>query len=188
MKKIFIYILIILIVIAGILIWQFCLRQAKDSWLVYGNEEYGFEIRYPNDWVIEEDLEQYNSATSSIHEKYRLDIYHPEEIGGADRFGNVVVEFFTQDNPGMRFENMVDLLQRGYTDGVITEVELRGISGWQAYVSHEMTGIEGVEINKIFYPIKDGKILRILGFAADIKGGRYKKNVEEIISTFKLLD
>jgi hypothetical protein len=40
--------------------------KPPEDWKVYRNEEYGFEIKYPNDWIVE----SYNSYIRFLQSKY----------------------------------------------------------------------------------------------------------------------
>ncbi|MBL7170088.1 MAG: hypothetical protein ISS48_03650 [Candidatus Aenigmarchaeota archaeon] len=52
MKKKLIVFLLVIIFIGGFLVWYFWLQPR--TWKTYRNEEYGFEIKYPGNYKIEE--------------------------------------------------------------------------------------------------------------------------------------
>lgn len=109
------YIIIILIVVlgGGFLVYQHGFKPGEESgisgepsqgisskdetanWKIYKNEVFGFEIKYLKNWTIKEETKQ---NVGSIKEKYRLDIFYPENITEADIYGNVTVEYFVHED------------------------------------------------------------------------------------------
>ena len=72
-KNIFITITLILIVLAGaVFAWQYLSEQEKEivdeaaDWKIYQNEEYGFEIKYPKDWIFNTDVMSFNFLSGKL--------------------------------------------------------------------------------------------------------------------------
>ncbi|PIV42931.1 MAG: hypothetical protein COS26_01450 [Candidatus Nealsonbacteria bacterium CG02_land_8_20_14_3_00_40_11] len=69
-KKVFITITLIIVVLAGgIFAWQYFgapgekVKNETADWQTYRNEEFGFEIKYPKDWIFNPDVMSFNFSS-----------------------------------------------------------------------------------------------------------------------------
>ncbi len=140
--------------------------QNKDEtagWKVYKNEQYGFEIKYPNDWKI-------------LHEGYyKEDV--PYEISfspTAESVGSAPISILVSIN------NFESIQKVGGYDELVSEKDINFnniVSKFQI-----MNGPEG-EVARIIVPLKTD-----LNYIFGYGNAKYKEIFDQMLSTFKFFE
>lgn len=189
-------IIIILAIIVGVGVLWYAKRPEKPyqpvevkksetaDWKTYKNEKYGFEIKYPKDWTIKEEVK---NNIGLIKEKYRLDIFYPENITKADIYGNVAVEFFNTEDNDKFFNQQLDLL-RNDTSLTIEEITINGLKGYKGTAYQEADKAKSMYVSELFPNKGNQGIFMISVWAIDAGETAYQEQTKAIISTFKLAE
>ena len=194
-----IIILIIIVLIGGgFFAWKYYF-QAKGQSGTYIKEECGFEINYPSGWYAYEYQRENIISTFSKNEYGKF--YGTTEIAKLGESIGVIwmsCSNTSLENNLKSIQEWEEVLRKPGSslqlENFFTEeVAIGGINGYRIYYNGRsfMRFEEGEEAVYILYlfPTKGGQ--GTIEFEGNFKGKNneeYKKNFEQIISTFKFLD
>jgi len=199
-KTLLIILIIVVLGAGGFFVWQNWIKSGPivnnqsqgngqvDSgetanWKTYTNSKYGFEIKYPKNWNIKEEVKQY-ADTDSIKEKYRLDIFYPEDITKASIYGSVAVEFFVPKDKNKFFEQQLDIMKKD-TTLAIEEITINSVKGVEGVSYLEADKAKSMQISRLFLDPKNQGVFRILAWTVASGKTVYQEQAKLILSSFK---
>jgi len=153
-------------------------KNETADWKTYKNEQYGFEFKYPSDWMV---TEKDADKTDTIKDGHLFEVSKYGTVGAAEISGVFEVNVFNFDDNQANFEKKITSIKRLYPNN--REVSQDGLNGYKGenYVLDEaaetMTSLEVFLGNKGVYQV----LIHYLEF----KDGDYKKQTELIRSTLK---
>ena len=150
----------------------------KD-WKTYTSEEYGFSIKYPQDFVVGQNNEFLINFTK----------WGPTQKPQAELYDGISIHITYSELNGVELKKYVeDIIKLSETNGLaniltpLSKVQLGGVSGY-SYVSQGLGTFE-----HIYLPLGSKGFLFILNLTADPQELGYKKIVDEMKSTLKFKD
>ena len=152
------------------------------DWKIYRNEEYRFEIKYPQEWTIKE-----QNTESPELKFYRLDIFYPENITEANLYGDIAITFFEWEDNDKFFEQQLDARKRDLTLP-IEEVTRNNVKGFGGVSYEQMHEAKSMHVSEIFQREKGQGILQIWAWTVDLNEEVYQEQTKAILSSFRFLD
>lgn len=206
---VFVIVFLLAVVIGGIVFWQYpemqdeniknnegTVKTEKDietsvlgenkeeatDWKIYRNEEYKFEIEYPKEWTIKEEIKE----DAGIKE-YRLDIFYPENIREANIYENVAIKIFECENNDEFFEQELDSMKKDFPL-TVKKTTRSNVKGFRSVLYNRTDKIKSTSVSEIFQREKGQGIFRIYSWTIDLDKEVDQEQIKSILSTFKFLD
>ncbi|HPI66942.1 MAG TPA: PsbP-related protein [bacterium] len=165
-----------------------------DNWQTYRNETYGYEIKYPKDWFVYDNIcncdceNSVNSQTKS-YDNVRLQSFSwpNKECGYAGLGGRGVRLTIYINNKLKNLDEWINNTKNSDPTmkvNVEKDISLAGIIGKELTLSCDcLTGVD-------FYRIieKDNKIYEFSISSQDINLNNYSSTINQILSTFKFIE
>ena len=145
------------------------LNSQTDDWKIYTNEEYGFEIKVPNNWIIQRTSNGLNITTDALLKQN--DICFKQQIDNCDPgelpYAIAYFKFMAED--GNKYSD--DELKNG-----ISTIELNGLK-WHRYVMGGM-------FSDIHFRVIDDKKS---GYDFNVYMDADENIMKTVLSTFKFI-
>lgn len=171
------------------------------DWLIYKNEEYSFEFKYPEEWYYYnyEDLEEVFSTFSKW--KYLLYYNENQRERLEENYGIVLIHFVDSklDELFEKLNKATQSLRDSSNSGLevkeffTKELSINGVKGYELYHSgisyiRLEEGEEYAEVNYLFPSKKDDEIVRFTGEFKGNKSEEYAKVFDKMISNFRFIE
>lgn len=176
-SKIWIIVILISFIVGGVFVWQYFgvpgeeIKDETANWQTYRNEEFGFEIKYPDQWGIRE------TGDGSF------EIYIQQT--GVSDIGSIV---FTRDsNIDTAIQNH---LARYVVGTLIQREENISLDGKYGKLVYQNTGgrdLQEDDLSKWYFVVNNGQILK-LGLYFRPKGYDYDELFDLMLSTFRFIE
>jgi hypothetical protein len=160
-------------------------KDETADWKTYKSEEYGFEIKYPQNWTFKEEKNEYSSG--SYKKYYRLDIFYPKDIAEAKTYGNVAVVFFGDGDMNEYFEKQLSIMRRDLTR-TLENVTIDNMNGVKGITYTESGEAKSMFIDEMLLNSQKQIAYKVWAWAIDLGNNKYQEQTKLIISTLKFLD
>jgi hypothetical protein len=166
---------------------EFTIKETAETanWKTYRNEEYNYEVKYPNDWVLDEKIKETVTLNSPENEKIRKDI-EAGKVYGEGYMRDIIISYYSSvseepENKANKFGAVTidELIQRDILITPLGQITFAGEKAyevsWGGFIA---TYSILVEKNNHLYKITFGNRDK----------SELTETEKQILSTFKFLD
>jgi hypothetical protein len=161
-------------------------KSETASWKTYNNEEYKYEVKYPNDWVLDEKIKETVTLNSPENEKIRKDI-EAGKVYGEGYMRDIIISYYSSvseepENKANKFGAVTidELIQR---DTLITPLGQITFAGEKAY--EVIWGGFGAYYSIL---IEKNNHLYVITFGNQEDKSKLTEIEKQILSTFRFID
>lgn len=144
------------------------------DWKTYKNEEYGYEIKYPKDWMLDEGRKEAVTINSPENEKFHKKI-ESGEVYGEGYMRDIKIIYYNSI-PGDTFDEFV----KRELIGSLNPVNFAGQNAYEAIMGH-FGAYHSILIEK-------NNHLYIIQFGNREDKSKLTKTDNQILSTFKFIE
>jgi len=173
MSKIII-ILIILILVIAFLIWQPWNIKDMSGWKAYKNKQYGFEIKYPENWVKEKTKNDY------------IKFFIPEKVANLGPNELTIRIYQKPDRTSLDewIKKLKEIKSEAEIQGKISEIKPYTVNNTDFYLI-DLTNFMGGNILANAFIERNNFVIRI---EKDILSQKDRETFKQILSTFRFIN
>lgn len=211
MKKILIVILAVLsVALASVLGYQkltqpetnqpiVAISDETADWKTYTNDQYGFEMKYPENWFSyeSEGMEVISTFSKESYEKYNFSAPDGQKLG--ESYGLIWINF--PNKPLEQFlllvEKSIDIQKQSSSpyriaNNITEDLNIDGLKGYRIYYDGKSffrfeNGEKSVNIVYLLAGKENENIIRMEGGFRGSKSDEYARIFDQMLSTFKFI-
>lgn len=174
---ILITVIVIIIIGSGIFWW---INSNELQWLTYENQNYGYSLKYPQDWILESQNPLYVTLNSPENEQVKQSM-NPDRIRDSGYMPDITIAYYSSVKgfSGGVVETLNDLVKSIFPNS--KEIVFAGSDGWETIISGDRGDGYGIMVEY------NGRLYQI-GFNNKPKKSDLTEIDNKIINSFQFID